>query len=270
MLTRIDADGEDITYQRNYASSQMYISEDPTGTVGVRTSRVRRISYSIISVKEPSYTFVTLSTSTSSGPLVLDYADGHLYYVDNNNVAPYLGRKLTTAADAVTNDTAIIFVNLPSKVFGMVMDTRPTQRRVYLSCPGAVGESAADGDLYYVIVDAAVPAYISLRSAIPQFLLHEPTGLALHFPKGYLFWLDKNGTDVAVRACDIGASFQKCWTERVIQSIEGFNMTGTYLPAFVPFFCHTLTFCLESRFLNRLSTVLFLLLLWFKKATLGT
>lgn len=73
-----------------------------------------------------------MTTNTSAGPLVLDRADDYLYYVDNQETAPFIGRLKLNVNGTVTSEETFIVAS--GRIFGLAMDARMQHRKVSRNC----------------------------------------------------------------------------------------------------------------------------------------
>ena len=84
-----------------------------------------------------------------------------------------------------TSSTYHTITSVTGVVSCMIFDSYYKSRRLYWSVPGSA--SAADGNIYYMIVDHDFTVY-SLLSIVGQNNLVNPTGLAIHYiQRKYLY-----------------------------------------------------------------------------------
>jgi hypothetical protein len=74
-----------------------------------------------------------MTTNTSAGPLIIDRADDYLYYVDNQDTAPFIGRLKLNINGTVTAEES--FITATGRIFGLAMDARVQHRKVTLHLP---------------------------------------------------------------------------------------------------------------------------------------
>jgi len=144
-----------------------------------------------------------MTTNSSAGPLVLDRAADYLYFVDNNEAAPFIGRILLDVNGTAVTDESWLVVT--GRIFGFAMDAHFNRRKLYWSVPG--DGFGANGKIYWEYLDATTPASNDLTPTIGQDYLLEPMGIAIHYKEKRLYWVDNDvsrGYQITVlRSCDL-------------------------------------------------------------------
>lgn len=138
---------------------------------------------------------VNLTSSDSAGPIAIDKVTNRLYFMDNNVASPFLGYLVLNNTDSNANAPGpiaageyITVFSVTGVVSGLAIDTHYKRRRLYWSVPGTVG--AADGALFYTVLDEDTLTAYSLVNTIGQANLISPTALSIHYLERRLYWLD--------------------------------------------------------------------------------
>ena len=133
---------------------------------------------------------VTLTSNVSAGPLLLDKARDHVYFVDQNPLGPFIGRfNISYNASEVNYD---IWLALSRPVVGFTMDAHFNRRRIYWTHPMVYGDD--DGKIMWASLDATPVVANDITAAIGQDYVVDPGGIAVHIHRQRLFWLDRDLT----------------------------------------------------------------------------
>lgn len=131
----------------------------------------------------------TLTSNISAGPLLIDRAKDHLYFVDQNPAAPFIGRLNMTYNGTVDSlNSYQIWLALTDQIVGFAMDAHFNRRRIYWTHRGTYSE--ADGIIAWASLDATQPTIHDITAAIGQPSVVDPSGIAVHVPRQRIFWLD--------------------------------------------------------------------------------
>ena len=81
-----------------------------------------------------------------------------------------------------------VWVSASGRIFGLAMDARGQHRKLYWSVPGE--SFGANGKIYWASMDDSTPTANDLTATIGQDFLLEPKGIAIHYLKQRLYWVD--------------------------------------------------------------------------------
>ena len=168
-----DGKATEQSARQNY-QTRIYVSNNP---LNPDREDLTNLSYSmiyyydwaptdkVISIVETDKTkFVTMTSNTSAGPLVLDNAGQQIFYVDKNPANRFIGVASIEPGNGYGNSKVFLQVNY--EIFGFAFDASNFQRKLYWTVPGVY--DAVDGAIYYASIDATTPTAVSLVSAIGQ------------------------------------------------------------------------------------------------------
>lgn len=187
------------------------------------TTRGARIDYSTETF------FVNLTSNSSAGPLILDQAKDQIIFVDANPAQRFIGKATQFPGDA---NNYTIWLSMDYEIFGLTFDALYSTRRLFWSAPGLNG--VADGEIYWAYLDDVLPT-VSSFSAVLTTRAHvfNPYGLAWHYGKKRLYWVDRNvtaryfGSHSVLRSADYdGSLFEEQFIFQVVDNITiGLNLT---------------------------------------------
>jgi hypothetical protein len=204
---------DDMSGVRNY--QRLYIAFDPAYTAPVSEPgniTYSRIEYYNFAEENPEIgdrkgsLFLNMTSNSSAGALVIDRGTDHLFFVDTNPLASFIGRAPMNQYSANISKQAIdyLWLSVSYEIFALATDAHYNRRRLFWTVPGVMGE--ADGQIYWAYMDdTSPPTVYTLTSTIPQSYLINPTGFAVHYREERLYWLDKNLTSgvPVLRSTDI-------------------------------------------------------------------
>lgn len=185
--------------------------------------------------------FLNLTSNVSAGPLVIDQAKNRMFFVDLNPNASFIG-----VASLKDKQNYTVYIPLDYEIFGFTMNADFNSRTLYWSVPGTY--SNADGALYYASADETYPTVYKLLPSIGQNGVVHPHGIAIHYLKNRIFWVDRNITtdNSVLRSCNFdGSEYKEVYVYRTI----GNHSVSTNLTDLVIDFSHNNTaFFIDNAF----------------------
>jgi len=210
----VNGDKLDLSLKQNHLT-RVYLSLNPNVYENDGNKTVARIQYQDWEINptphETNYmgtVLFNLTSNVSAGPIVFDQARERIFFYDANPIAPFIGVAQTNGT-INASDPYQVWIVVPRPVFGFALDARVQRRKLYWTSPGHV--LVRDGNIYWANIDDVYPRVHSLVEVIGRPGLIDPMGIAIHFEKSKIFWLDKDlSTPQAprgvLRSCNLDGS----------------------------------------------------------------